>query len=101
MSDAHEEQVSSYIPCDIPTAPPAEESNGFEQIEQNEIENAVDTAINTVTRQVEEAASDIFVRGPEHLPPAAVSHVAKSAEPAKKICTACPYNLLGNVWCKH
>lgn len=100
MSDHqhHEEQISSYIANDSPSAPPVEESNNdFEQIEKNEIENAVDSAINTVTKQVDEADEKkplLAEKKPEEA--AAVKPEAgKTAEPAKKICAACPYNFLG------
>jgi hypothetical protein len=94
MSDSHtqhEEQISSYISNDAPpSAPPAEESNnGFEQIEKNEIENAVDSAVNTVTKQVDQATAEVVKKVEEEDKP------AKTAEPAKKICTACPYTFLG------
>lgn len=76
----HEEQVSSYIPSDTPTAPPTEETNGFEHVEQQEIENAVDTVLNSVTKSEEAAPAS----APE----------TKGAE-EKKICGACPYSFLG------
>lgn len=94
MSETHEEQVSSYIPSDTPSAPPAEENNGFEQIGQNEIESAIDTAVAEVTKQVEEASVPVVS---PLAPVEPVKPVAKSVtEPAAKtICAACPYNFLG------
>lgn len=97
MSETHEEQVSSYIPSDTPSAPPAEENNGFEQIGQNEIESAIDTAVAEVTRQVEEASVPVVSPVAPVAPVEPVKPVAKSVtEPAAKtICAACPYNFLG------
>jgi len=97
MSETHEEQVSSYIPSDTPSAPPAEENNGFEQIGQNEIESAIDTAVAEVTRQVEEASVPVVSSVAPVAPVEPVKPVAKSVtEPAAKtICAACPYNFLG------
>lgn len=97
MSETHEEQVSSYIPSDTPSAPPAEENNGFEQIGQNEIESAIDTAVAEVTKQVEEASVPVVSPLAPVAPVEPVKPVAKSVtEPAAKtICAACPYNFLG------
>ncbi len=90
MSDSHEEQVSSYISShEMPSAPLTEESNGFDHIEKNEIDNAV----NSVSRQVEEAVAEEVKR------PEPVSEVrsasAKTVDGSKKVCAACPYNFLG------
>lgn len=98
MSETHEEQVSSYIPSDTPSAPPAEENNGFEQIEQNEIESAVDTVLESVTKSVNE--SEPLMPATETVEPEAAPVAPKAAEPApkvaepagKKICGACPYS---------
>lgn len=97
MSETHEEQVSSYIPSDTPSAPPAEENNGFEQIGQNEIESAIDTAVAEVTKQVEEASVPVVSPVAPVAPVEPLKPVAKSVtEPAAKtICAACPYNFLG------
>ena len=93
MSESHEEQISSYISShDEPSAPPTEETNGFDHIEKNEIDNAV----NSVSKQVEEAVAE-EVKKPEPVAetkPAPTTNT-KSVESDKKVCAACPYNFLG------
>lgn len=92
MSEAHEEQVSSYISSDAPSAPPTEENNGFEQIEQNEIESAVDTVLDSVSKNVDASAPLLTKESAE---PSAPEVAPKTAEPVgKKVCAACPYSYL-------
>lgn len=84
MSD---EQVSSYIPSDTPpataTAPPTEETNGFEHVEQTEL--------------IKEATTEETPAAPAATP-AAAAQAAPAAEAktveGKKICAACPYSFL-------
>lgn len=90
MSESHEEQVSSYISShDEPSAPPTEETNGFDHIEKNEIDNA----LNSVSKQVEEAVAE-EVKKPE-VTETKPAPAAKSVESTKKVCAACPYTFLG------
>lgn len=80
MSD---EQVSSYIPSDTPpTAPPTEETNGFEHVEQTEL--------------IKEATTEeVPVAAPAATPAAAAE--PKTVE-GKKICAACPYRYLSKTF---
>ena len=92
MSESHEEQVSSYISShDEPSAPPTEETNGFDHIEKNEIDNA----LNSVSKQVEEAVAE-EVKKPE-VTETKPAPAAKSVESTKKVCAACPYTFLGRI----
>ena len=99
MSEAHEEQVPSYIPSqEAASAPPmTEENNGFEQIEQTEIENAVDTVLEQLTDNVKvaevAAAAPVAEKKEEKKP----ELPEKANEAGKKgdICAACPYSFLG------
>lgn len=97
MSDTHEEQVSSYIPSSMPSAP-VEETNGFEHVEQTDIENAVDKVVETVTEQVTQEAAPKLDSTPVEKTveaPAPTSAPSKTAEPTeKKICSACPATYL-------
>lgn len=95
MSEVHEEQVPSYIPSqDVASAPAVEENNDFEQIEQTEIENAVDTVLTQLSDNVKAAE-------PTPVAPVAENKDEKKSEklPEKpkdtKICAACPYSFLG------
>jgi len=79
MSD---EQVSSYIPSDTPpeataTAPPTEETNGFEHVEQTEL--------------IKEATTEETPVAPVAAP--AATEPTKTVE-GKNICAACPYSFL-------
>jgi hypothetical protein len=98
----HEEQVSSYIPSsDSPSAPPAEENNGFEQIGQNEIETAVldnltkpeETALIPDEQEVNKILTDLSSKITSEEKPSA--ETAPKATETKKICGACPYSFLG------
>jgi len=92
MSEHHEEQVPSYISShDEPSAPPAEETNGFDHIEKNEIESAV----NSVTKQVEEAVAEEVKKPEASAETKSASVTPKATESGKKVCAACPYNFLG------
>lgn len=93
MSDTHEEQVSSYIPSSIPSAP-VEETNGFEHVEQTDIENAVDKVVETVTEQVNQEAAPVEVTPVEKIVEAPASAPSKTTEAAEKSCGACPATYL-------
>jgi hypothetical protein len=99
MNENHEEQISSYIPSDMPSAPPVE---GFEQIGQKEIESAVDTVLDTLIKpeetakpddqEVNKILTDLSSKITSEEKPAAV---APKATETKKACAACPYSFLG------
>jgi len=74
MSD---EQVSSYITSDVPSAP-EQESNGFEHVEQSEL--------------LKEATIEETLASPA---PKSVEAEPKTVE-SKKICSACPYSFLSD-----
>lgn len=95
MSEAHEEQVPSYIPSEtVPSAPSSEENNGFEQIEQTEIENAVDTVLDQLSDNVKAAEPAPVAPVTEKKEEKKTEVPAKDASKAN-VCAACPYSFLG------
>jgi len=88
-----------------PSAPPADENNGFEQIEHNEIESAVDSVL-AATKKVEEEEevnnilnSVLSSRIVQAHCPVSTTESAETTKPAKTcdagICAVCPYSFLG------
>ena len=111
MSDIYEEHAAVILPktddladqLNRPSAPPADENNGFEQIEHNEIENAVETVVNALAKEtktdeveVNKILSDFSSQVTSAVEEPKLSSAKAEAlkeETATTACTKCPYSL--------
>ena len=111
MSDIYEEHAAVILPktddladqLNKPSAPPADENNGFEQIEHNEIENAVETVVNALAKEtktdeveVNKILSDFSSQVASTVEESKLSSAKVEAlkeETATTACTKCPYSL--------
>lgn len=102
MSEMNNEEYTSQsanfetTEASRPSAPPADENNGFEQIEHNEIESAVDSVLADARKVNEEEVNNILNSITRVTPATESTELTKSAKTCDAgVCAICPYSLLG------